>query len=106
VSRDRVTIEPRDSFRKRVYLAPLGLWLTLDAGTFRTVEVNPQTQAVRIGLSPRDRFTPKARLRLEQPFRPAGVGTFRPEGEFALERDAYTIPLKRSRKWVVLSNTR
>jgi len=28
----KVVLRPLDSFRQRVYLAPLGLWLTLDAG--------------------------------------------------------------------------
>ena len=35
-----VNVQPLDSFRKRVYIAPLGLWLTLDAGTFAQVEIN------------------------------------------------------------------
>ena len=35
---DRITIKPLDSFRQKIYLAPIGLWLTLDAGTFNSVE--------------------------------------------------------------------
>ena len=37
VSGNWVTVQPLDSFRKRVYIAPLGLWLTLDAGTFERI---------------------------------------------------------------------
>ncbi len=31
-SGDSLTLEPRDSLRQRVYLAPLGKWLALDCG--------------------------------------------------------------------------
>src|SRR5579862_410614 len=52
-----VTVTPRDSFRARVYIAPLGLWLTLDAGTFERIEVNSKTGEVRLGLSGATPFT-------------------------------------------------
>ena len=32
------------------YLAPVGLWLTLDSGTFDGVEFNQKTHAVRLGM--------------------------------------------------------
>jgi hypothetical protein len=51
---------------------------------------------VRVTLSPADRFTPNARVRVQQPARIAGVGTFAPRGNFVNERDAFTIPLGRS----------
>src|SRR5215468_4255070 len=49
---DTVRITPLDSFRSRVYLAPVGLWLTLDAGRFNGIEFNAKTGAVRLGLAP------------------------------------------------------
>jgi len=33
-------VKPLDSFRKRVYLAPYGLWLTFDAGLLEKVGIN------------------------------------------------------------------
>ncbi len=45
-------VKPIDSLRKRVYIAPLGLWLTLDAGTFEQVAINTRTNVVRVSLSP------------------------------------------------------
>jgi len=96
---DRVVrVTPLDSARSRVYLAPLGLWLTLDAGTFESLELDPRTRKVRIALSPSDVFTPSARLRIEQPGQPptvSGVGQFHPAAEFATERGAYVIPLSK-----------
>src|SRR5215475_8483917 len=46
-----VTLIPHDSFRSRIFIAPAGLWLTLDAGTFDAVEFDPRTGTVRVGLS-------------------------------------------------------
>ena len=39
---DWVTITPLDAFRMRVYAAPSGLWLTLDAGKFQSVPSTPR----------------------------------------------------------------
>jgi hypothetical protein len=86
-----VTLTPLDSFRQRVYLAPLGLWLTLDAGRFQKVEMSGHT--VTLTLAPADAFTADARLCIEQPASISSVGTFAPTGSFVKERDAYTIPL-------------
>jgi len=93
VKGDWVNVQPLDSFRRRVYLAPLGLWLTLDAGTFDRVSINTRSNVVRITLSPAGAFTPNARLRIQQP---AKFGTYAPRQKFVNERDAFTIPLKGS----------
>jgi hypothetical protein len=75
-----------------VYVAPLGLWLTLDAGQFQAVEIAGDD--VRVTLAPATPFTPAARLRIEQPAAVDGVGTFRPDDPaFATERGAHIIPL-------------
>lgn len=93
VKRDWVSLKPLDSFRKRVYIAPFGLWLTLDAGTFERVEVKPRTKAVRISLSPANSFTPQARLRVQQPAKIKAIGTYAPVDRLKSEREAYTVPL-------------
>jgi uncharacterized protein DUF5695 len=91
-----VNVQPLDSFRKRVYIAPLGLWLTLEAGTFERIAIDPKSKIVRVTLSPADRYTRNARLRIQQPARISSVGTYSPGRSFIKERDAYTIPLRRS----------
>ncbi len=93
VSGARVTVDVVDSLRKRVYIAPLGLYLTLDAGRFARVEVDARAQVVRVTLAPATADTPRARVRVEQPFTPTGVGTFRVTGTFASERGASVVPL-------------
>ena len=79
-----------DSLRKRVYIAPLGLYLTLDAGQFQRVDLDTRTNGVTVTLAPATTATPRARLRMEQPFRAPGVPTFTTS---ALERGALTIAL-------------
>lgn len=90
---DWVTVEPRDSMRQRIYIAPLGLWLTLDAGSFESVAINVRTRAVRIRLSGATRYVSRALLRVEQPAKVQGVGAYRARQRFASERGAYAIPL-------------
>lgn len=99
---DVVQVKPLDSFRTRVYVAPFGLWLTLQAGTFDSVEVNMQTNTVRVGLSPADQYTPKAMLRVEQPGQVKGIGKFVPSAKFDVQRDAYVVGLEGKTTWVEL----
>ncbi|HYV10234.1 MAG TPA: DUF5695 domain-containing protein [Pyrinomonadaceae bacterium] len=98
VSGEWVNVQPRDSFRQRVYIAPLRLWLTLDAGTFERIAINTKSNIVRVTLSPADRFTPNVRLRL--------AGAYAPQGNFVNERDAFTIPLRRSPTTIDLATKR
>jgi uncharacterized protein DUF5695 len=100
VSGEWVNVQPLDSFRRRVYLAPLRLWLTLDAGTFERIALNTRSNIVRVTLSRSDRFTPNARLRI------ASVGAYAPRGNFVNERDAFTIPLGRSTTTIELATKR
>ena len=97
---DLVKVTPLDSFRGRIYLASAGLWLTLDAGRFESLEINSKSGSVRLGLAPASRFTPTARLRVEQPARMPGVGTFHPGKTLKVERDAYVVPLGTDTTWI------
>ncbi len=100
---DVVNVTPLDSARTRIYLAPYGLWLTLDAGTFDKLELKPKTGVLRIGFASSDRFTPEARLRIEQPAKISGVGEFHPTTQLKVEREAYVVPLKKTVTWLELS---
>lgn len=106
VSGNWVNVQRLDSFRKRVYIAPAGLWLTLDAGTFEGIGINTRTDAVRVTLSRSDRFTPNARLRIQQPARVAVAGTYAPRRRLVNDRDAFTIPLSKSTTTIELTSTK
>lgn len=97
---EAVVVEPRDASRARVYLAPLGLWLTLDTGRFESVTFS--ADQVILTLEPATPHTTAARLRIEQPAAVAGVGTFQPVDAFATERGALVIPLDDTTKQVTL----
>jgi len=100
---DWVKVSPLDSFRMRVYVASLGLWLTLDSGKFERIEVNAKTGGVRVGFSPATQFTSVARLRVEQPAKLPGVGTYQPSKALKEERGAHIVPLGKSTTWVELT---
>ena len=105
VSGDQVTVQPRDSFRQRIYIAPLGLWLTLDSGTFDSVEVDQKTHAVRVGLSAATPYGSQARVRVTQPAKVTGIGTYHPTKQFTVERDAFDVPLKQGgTTWIDLTD--
>jgi hypothetical protein len=89
----RVAVEVTDSFRQRVYIAPYGLYLTLESGRFERVEIDPASGGVRVTLAAATQAEPRARLRLEQPARVAGVGAYAPTVSFASERGAFVVPL-------------
>ncbi len=89
-----IKVAPLDSFRMRVYLGPVGLWLRLDCGEFASVELNPKTGNVRVGLAAAMKSTPVARLRVEQPAKVNGVGKYRTAAPLKSERDAYVVPLR------------
>jgi hypothetical protein len=99
----RVVVEPRDSFRMRVYLATLGLWITLDAGRIERVEFDAAAHTVRLGLAAGTASTPVARVRVEQPAAVAGIGHFAPKAPFKSERGAYVVPLGGATTWLELA---
>ena len=97
-----VRVTPLDAARSRLYLAPLGLWLTLDAGTFEAVELSGG--AVRVTLSPTTSAVRNARLRVEQPVAVDGVGRIAPLDTYEMERGAYVVPLGQEPTVVVLDH--
>jgi hypothetical protein len=97
-----IRLTPLDAARSRIYLANAGLWLTLDAGKFESVELDSQTHRVRVGLAAGTQYTPVARLRIEQPARISGIGQYQPSQQLAQERGAYAVPLGKQTIWIEL----
>jgi hypothetical protein len=63
--RDAIRIEPQDSGRSRVFIAPARLWVELAAGKIEAVEYSPADGSVRLQLAPSGEHTPLARLSLQ-----------------------------------------
>jgi hypothetical protein len=102
----KIDVTPLDSFRTRVYFAPLGLWLTLDAGRFERVEINPRTGVVRVALAAATSHTPAARLRVERPGAARDALAYRPTRPVKTERGAFVVPLGSAATWVELMGQR
>ena len=67
--------------------------------------MNSSTGIVRVGLAGASQITPEARLRVEQPAKIGGIGTYRPVSLLKFERNAYTVPLRKETTWVKLSTS-
>ncbi|MFN3676087.1 MAG: DUF5695 domain-containing protein [Sphingomonas pseudosanguinis] len=87
---ETVRIAPKDGARSRLFIAPAGLWLTLEAGKFAEARYTPRTGEVRLVFDPAQPQTPNARLFVETTT--PGGRRYRPDGG-TLERGGYTIPL-------------
>lgn len=88
--KDGVQIQPRDGARARLFVAPAGAWITLDAGKIANVTYTPVNGAITLTLDPATAATPAARLRIETTT--PGARALTPSTG-TLEREAYTIPL-------------
>ncbi len=66
VAAGKVTILPRDGARSRLFIAPAGLWLTLQAGKIAAADYAPATGIVTLTLDPRTAMTPQALVMLEK----------------------------------------
>jgi hypothetical protein len=81
----------------------LGLWVTLNAGSFESFEMDSKTGAVRLELSPATPFTPTAMLRIEQPAKVQDVGVYHPIEKFDSQRGAWVVPLQSHSRWIELT---
>lgn len=95
-----VRIEPQDGARTRLFVAPIGAWLTLEAGKIDAAEFKPATGELVLTLAARDPVTSTARLLVEATT--PGARPYHPVGS-PLERGAYALPLTDKPTVVVLT---
>ncbi|MDY0957504.1 DUF5695 domain-containing protein [Sphingomonas sp. CFBP8993] len=96
----RIRVVPRDGARSRLFIAPAGLWLTLEAGKIAGVDYDPASVTVRVTLDPATTGTSNARLFVETTT-PNGRA-YRPDRGMP-ERGGYTVPLSDVPTELVLS---
>ncbi|KAF9486549.1 hypothetical protein BDN70DRAFT_870133 [Pholiota conissans] len=93
-----IQVQIRDSIRRRVYIAPLGTLLTLDAGAFSMVEFDPRVNSVTLTVNAAADGTssaapaPKGRLLIEQKATLPGVGVLSPPPALGKDASAYDVP--------------
>jgi hypothetical protein len=102
VAQDKGTVKitPRDGARARMFVAPAGAWITLEAGKIASASYAPANGRIIVTLDPASPATPKARLFVETTT--AGGRNLVPSsGTF--ERGGYTIALGQAPTTVTLS---
>jgi hypothetical protein len=90
-----ITVIPRDGARSRLFIAPAGVWLTLDAGKIASARFEPGSGRIRLTLDPANQFTSTARLRIERTIDSAR--SYEPADKLPLVRGAYVIRLSAMR---------
>ena len=103
-----VRVQARDSLRRRVFIAPLGAWLTLDAGAFDEFEFDPSAKTVALtiaaavpgveGAAP----APQARLVIQNTA-DNGLGVLKPTTSLSQDAGAFVIPFKNGVATITLS---
>ena len=58
-------IEPKDGARSRLFIAPAGAWIVLDAGKIASARFTPSTGRISLTLDPASATTPEARVSVE-----------------------------------------
>lgn len=96
-SGDWVRVDPKDSFRRKVFIAPSKLTIRLDSGQFSRLSYNHKTQEVRVSLE-KDAGAPAARLRLDSDSGFAIVGG----ATFKTEAGAHVIPFEGASREIVI----
>lgn len=86
----KIMIAPKDGARSRIFIAPVGAWITLEAGKINSAAYTPATGTIELNLDPANATTPAARLVIETTT--AAGRRYRPD-RGREERGAYTVPL-------------
>jgi hypothetical protein len=101
-----VSFTTLDSLRSRVFISPVGLWLTLDAGRFVSVDYDARHNTVRLHLAPESETVKTARLRMEQTISGPGIARYQAPRTWKMEAGAYILPLQSTETIVTLRGGR
>ncbi|KAI0828505.1 hypothetical protein BC628DRAFT_1316608 [Trametes gibbosa] len=94
-----VKVQTLDSLRRRVFIAPIGAWLTLDAGAFSEVDLDLAKKSVKLTIAaatpgvPNAAPAPNARL-VVQNTALNGLGLLKPTSGLRQDAGAWVIPFK------------
>ncbi len=93
VSGSIIELQVLDSFKQRVYLAPIGVFLTLDSGQFEAASLDTSTGGVTVRLAPATDSVAQALLRVSRPGSDMPASDYAPDASFVSERGGFVIPL-------------
>ncbi len=103
-----VQVQIKDSIRRRVYIAPLGTLLTLDAGAFSVVAFNPSTRQVDVTITATPdgasaaAAAPNGRLLIQQKATISGFNGLKPSATLSTDAGAFVIPISSGQGHVTL----
>jgi len=97
-----VTVDLTTAARSRFYLAPAGLWLTLDAGRFSSVSYNTASGAVKLVVEKGEPWAPGALLRVSNASKEGNAVKYDTGGLKSNGRGAYVIPVSKKAALVTL----
>lgn len=92
----KVDVVPKDSFRTRIFVAPLKTYVTLEGGTFEHASLDVRGEVLEVTLSPATPFGRTALLRVES-------GGLAPSPALKSERGGYGVDLGQRGTRVVLN---
>lgn len=95
-------IEPTDSGRSRLFIAPEGLWVTLAAGKIESADYDLQNGALTVHLTPADEHTPAALIAVESTSPGAKHYAL---ANLAIERGYYRVPMGKEKRSVTLTRS-
>lgn len=103
-----VQVQVKDSVRRRVFIAPLGTLLSLDAGAFSVVAFNPSTHQVDVTITAvpdganSAAAAPNGRLIIQQKTSISGFNGLRPSTSLSTDAGAFIIPISSNQGHVTL----
>lgn len=71
-----ITFKLTTAAKSAVYIAPVGLWITLDSGQIEEVSYDSVSGEVTLKLKPADLYTPTAFIRIAQPAKLVNVANY------------------------------
>ena len=101
-NKNEVKIYLTTAAKSSVYVAPAGLWITLDAGTIKSLTYNTINGEISLDLNKADSHTPQAVLRFSQPGRVKNIGMYSLKSDAKKERSANLITLSLTQNTVVV----
>jgi hypothetical protein len=91
-----VSIKLTTAAKSAVFIAPAGLWITMDAGTIDKVSFDESTGKVVLSLDPADAHTATAYVHLEQ------NSAYKVEGDYKSTNGIYEIPLGKNAVEIII----
>ena len=91
-----------DSSRDRLFLAPLGLWITLDAGKIVSADYDTRKHTVTLRLAAASTYVPTARLRITETESKPGSPAWTIASHTAVDAGENVIPLSSGETTVTL----